>query len=138
MSLNKQKYLPWPFYYAKGWYGVELLESDVDYIISDPKYRLIAQAHEINTRFYRTNCPEKHDKPNFISSEEGVWRDFVEICNAINFFEKFLDDDKCPLRVKAFLWLWLGDQMGYLKVNGCYNDYLQRKFLAQRWQEICR
>lgn len=143
MSLKKQKYLPWPFNYAKNWYGVELFESDLKYInnviISDKIYRLIAQAHKINTSFVVTTMdPESYNDPKVISTEEGVLRDLIEMGNAINFFKKFLDDDKCPNRVKYFLWQWIGNQFGYVKVAEAYDALKQRMFLIERWQEICR
>ena len=45
MPLNKRKFLPWPFNYAKNWYGVELSKTDVEYIdnviTADKMYRMI-------------------------------------------------------------------------------------------------
>ena len=140
---EKRKSLPWPFYYAKNWYGVELQESDLDYInrviTSDKMYRLIAQAHEINTSFIRTTNLDEYDgDPNVISTETGRWRDFVEVGNAVRFFEKFLDDENCPARVKYFLYKWIGDQYGAIKQNGMSKDYQARSFLTESWiRTVC-
>ena len=142
MPLKKCECLPWPFNYAKNWYGVELYESDLIYInnvvTSDKMYRLILQAHNINTSFVCVTNPEKYDDQHIISFTEGRWRDVVEIGNDICFFTKFLDDPNCPLRLKFFFFQWIGQYLGYIRYNKLYNDYLQRSFLAQRWMEICR
>lgn len=136
---EKRKSLPWPFNYAKLWYGVELQEDDIDYInnviISKciKEYRLIRQAHEINTSFIRTTNPENYDNPKIISIETGNLRDFVETGNADHFFEQFLDDKNCPPRVKFFLFKWIGNQRGAVKSNGMYDDYIQRSFLTELW-----
>lgn len=133
--------LPWPFNYARLWDGVELYEKDLNYInnviTSDKMYRLIRQAHEINTNFIRTNKPDEYDDPRVISTQDGLWRDFVELRNAIHFFSKFLDDQNCPLRVKYFLWQWIGNYMGYMKFYGVYDNYVALSFLTERWMEKC-
>ena len=139
---EKRKSLPWPFYYAKHWYGVELQGPDLDYInnviTSDKMYRLIRQAHEINTGFMRTTNPEEYDDPDVISIETGVWRDFVEVGNAIHFFEKFLDDEICPPRVKYFLYKWIGNQRGYIKLNDMHDDYILRSCFTESWfRTVC-
>ena len=139
---QKQKNLQWPFNYAKCWYGVELYDDDLNYvnnvITSDPIYRLIRQAHEINTSYMATTNPDGYDDPTVISTQEGLWRSFVEIRNAIHFFSKFLDDQNCPLRVKYFLWQWIGNHMGYMKFHGMYDNYVAMSFLTERWMEKCR
>lgn len=138
---QKQKSLPWPFNYAEHWYGVKLQGDDLDYInnviISDKKYRLIRQAHEINTSFISTNNPDEYNDPNVISHEEGLWRNFVEMGNCIHFFEQFLDDKNCPPRVKYFLYKWIGNNLGYIKFYDVYDNYIQRSFLRKRWMETC-
>lgn len=139
---QKQKNLQWPFNYAKRWYGVELYGDDLNYvndvITSDPIYRLIRQAHEINTSYITTNNPDGYDDPRVISIEDGLWRDFVEMRNANHFFAKFLDDQNCPLRVKYFLWQWIDDHMGYImKFTGMYDNYAGLSFLTERWMEKC-
>jgi len=140
---EKQKSLSWPFNYAKHWYDVELQESDIDYInnviTSDKMYRLIRQAHEINTSFVVTTDPDEHDgDPHVISSTTAVWRDFVETGNAVRFFEKFLDDQNCPAGVKYFLYKWIGQQLGILKWAGIHEDYVRRSFLTESWfRTVC-
>ena len=139
---QKQKDLQWPFNYAKHWYGVELYSDDLNYvnnvITSDKMYRLIRQAHEINTSYIMTTDPDEYDDPRVISSEDGLWRLFVEVRNANHFFSKFLDDKNCPLRVKYFLWQWIGNHMGYMKFYGIYDNYVALSFLTERWMEKCR
>ena len=138
---QKRKSLPWPFNYAEHWYGVKLQGDDLDYInnviTSDKKYRLIRQAHEINTSFVITNNPNEYDDTNVILDEEGLWRNFVEMGNCIHFFEQFLDDKNCPPRVKYFLYEWIGNNLGYIKFCDVYDDYIQCTFLRERWMATC-
>ena len=141
---EKRKSLPWPFNYAKLWYGVELQGDDIDYInnviISKciKEYRLIRQAHEINTSFIRTTDPEKYNDPKVISVEDGILRTFIEISDADHFFEQFLDDKNCPPRVRLFLYKWIGNQRGAVKSNSMYDDYIQRSFLTELWfRTVC-
>ena len=137
-----RKSLPWPFNYAKHWYAIELQENDIDYInsviISNKMYRLIRQAHEINTSFIITTDRDEYNDPRVISIETLVSRSFVETSNADHFFEQFLDDENCPPRVKCFLYKWIGDQRGAIKLNGMYGDYVLRSFLTESWfRTVC-
>jgi len=54
---------------------------------------------------------------------------------------KFLDDYDVPLGVKAFIINYTGHKRGELKVfcgMGMYDEFLQQKFLSERWMELCR
>lgn len=139
---EKKDSLPWPFNYAKHWYDVELHGADIDYInnviISKHEYRLIRQAHKINTSFIISTNSDEYDDPKVISTETGVFRSFVETSNADHFFEQFLDDENCPPRVKYFLYKWIGNQRGAIKLNDMYDDYVRRSFLTELWfRTVC-
>ena len=141
MPLNKRKFLPWPFNYAKNWYGVELSKTDIEYIdnviTADKMYRMILHGHNINNSYTISTNPDANN-PKEISTTMGVWKDLIEENHNIHFFNKFLDDEKTPNGVKSFLYKWLGQQLGYIKVDGLYDVYLQRSFFTERWFEICR
>jgi len=147
MSLNSNKSLPYPFYYAKGWYGVELFEADIKYItdviMNDKIWRLITQADNKWDYISMQSSLKGMETEKFgngvsVSIEHGGWMLFIKTCNEILFFEKFLDDPNCPKRLKYFLWQYIGNTLGYIKFNDVYNNYLQHSFLTERWQEICR
>lgn len=53
---------------------------------------------------------------------------------------KFLDDSDVPLGVKAFIIGYTGHKRGELKKffsKNFYNDFVQQKFLSERWMETC-
>lgn len=144
MSLKRRKFLPWPFNYAKNWYGVELSKTDIEYIdnviTADKMYRLILQAYNIDRHTITVNNPDLCDKPNVVTIEQGLYQSFIILCNALHFFRKFLDDQRCPNGVKYFLYKWIGQNIGYMKQADMYvyDIYLQRSFFTERWFEICR
>ena len=141
MPLKKRKFLPWPFYYSKNWFGVELSEIDIEYInnivVVDKMYRMILHGHNINNDYTISTNPDITN-PKEISTEMGVWKSIIEDSNNICFFNKFLDDKKCPNGVKCFLYRWIGQELGQLRNTDMYDIYLQRSFLTQRWFETCR
>lgn len=121
--------LGWPFNIPKYKYSVALYESDLQYINavikSDKMYRFI-------------KIGAKKMKDEYNNSKEYAYSNFVMDCNIIDFFEKFMDDEKCPKRVKLFFWQYLGDKLTDMKDNGTYKYYVQRSFLTQKWMEKCR
>jgi len=55
------------------------------------------------------------------------------------FYEQFLNDPDCPPRVRKELAWYLGYVRGQLKeVKVFFENFQQRRFLIERWQEICR
>lgn len=141
--IKDNRILGWPFELAAG-YGVTFYESDLKYINnvikSDKIYRMIIHAQ--NLEICGTNNPDNYGKEihgiKMVSSSDFFHRLFIEKTNLIQFLNKFLDDPKCPIRVKGFLCRYIGRDLGCAKVNGTYKIFLQRSFLAERWLEICR
>ena len=141
--IKNNSVLGWPFELATG-YGVTFYESDLKYINnvikSDKIYRMIVHAH--NMEISGTNNPDEYGKEidgtKMVASSEYFHRLFIEKTNLIQFLNKFLNDPKYPIRVKGFLYRFIGQELGCAKINGTYQDYLQRSFFAQRWMEICR
>lgn len=141
MPVNQRKFLPWPFDYAKNWYKVELSKTDIEYIdnviTADKMYRMVLHGHDMNNSYILSTNPNPND-PQAISTEMGVWKDMVEENHNIHFFNKFLDDEKCPQGVKYFLYKWIGQHTGIIKASGLYDVFQQRSFLTERWFETCR
>lgn len=55
------------------------------------------------------------------------------------FWERFLDDPDCPATVRKVLSWEIGLRLGKMKEKpGYFEDFEQRRFLIERWQEICR
>lgn len=56
----------------------------------------------------------------------------------IVFYERFLEDPDCtPIMKKVLKWQ-IGLLYSQLKEKpGCFEDFEQRRFLIERWQEIC-
>ena len=65
-------------------------------------------------------------------------------CRSSQFCEiwlmKFFDDSDAPIGIKSFIFYYIGHKHGELKsfwsINE-YNEFIQQKFLSERWMETC-
>jgi len=134
--VKSRERLGWPFYKAKNFYSIIMTESDLRYLDNviklDKTYRVIREGDkELRNKY------EKLSKDS-VQQQQWTYDRFVMDCNIVCFFEKFMNDEKCPKRVKLFLWRYLGGKLTDMKDNGTYKYYVQRSFLTQSWMEICR
>ena len=159
MSIENEKSLPRLFDYP-GLCGedFEFGESGMQYIknviVCDKMYRLIKHANydvhyitEEDAELYKsTGQMDMLRGARIISYEERKWIYFVNACNLYRFLAKFLDDPNCPNTVKAYIYYYVGRQLGAMKKNAercgpkydTFPIYQQRSFLTERWMETCR
>ncbi len=137
------KDLGWPFLAARH-FKIDFDEFDVKYINNviknDKIYLMLVMADKRweYTVMQDVVADNKNDGLNVVSHDNGNLMMFIEKCNIIYFFSKFLDDPQCPKRVKYFLYNYVGMKLEEIKESGAYNYFLQRSFFTERWMEICR
>ena len=101
------KRLGYPFYGARHW-KISFTESDINYIetviMADKLYRPVTQ----NVNAYKKFSSKEEAVKRYNAYEEFYHFILRGYTAEIQFFERFMDDEKCPSNVKYFLWHHLG------------------------------